>query len=109
MAVLLPNCTLTAHARSHAWTRDDWGTPAPSPADTITTTGPYPGHAIEAPDGSWELRMDTRHGELRQGDEVTDGTRTWVVAAQPSLHLIPGHPAVDHLAVVGTLNPPRVA
>ncbi|HEY1177011.1 MAG TPA: hypothetical protein VGF17_12710 [Phytomonospora sp.] len=110
MPVLLADRQLTAQVRSHPQARDARGVPMPSAADTLTSRGPYPGAAKEQPDTSWRLRLDERCWPLRGGDQITDGTLTWVVSynPEPKLHQVPGVPDVDYVEVVATLDPPRV-
>lgn len=108
MAVLLPNCELTALVLPHPWPRDARGVPKPPSPDDAEARGPFPGAAAENPDGSWVLRVDIRCAPLRAGDRLTDGERTWVVSGAPAEHRVPGVPDVDHIGVTATLDPPKV-
>jgi hypothetical protein len=108
VAVILPNCALTVTQRAHPWVRDARGTPVPTTDDATTTSGPFPGAASEEPDATWALRLDPRSWPVRAGDQITDGTRVWVAYGLPKLHEVPGAPAVDHVAVTATLEPPQV-
>lgn len=107
MAVLLPDLSLTVAHRSHPFTRDDYNNPVAGES-TTSATGPYPGAAKETDtDNTWRLRLDPSHWPVEPGDEVTDGTRVWVVVAARR-HWVPGIPDVDHVAVTATLDPPEV-
>lgn len=108
MAVVLSNCQLQVEAREHPEERDARGTPVPSDTDTITVRGPFPGSALQQPDGSWSLRLDPQCWPVRAGDKVTDGTRVWFANPDPRLHQVPGIPDVDYVQVAATLDPPLV-
>ena len=108
MAVLLADRSLTVRAKTHPWARDARGVPMPAAEPVVEERGPHPGAAVEQADLSWALRLDPAVWPLRAGDEVTDGTLTWVVAGEPKLHQVPGVTAVDHIEATGQLDPPRV-
>lgn len=111
MAVMLANAQLTAHARAHQFARDAHGFPVAG-AVTVTTTGPFPG-AITEPEeltgtAPYRLRLDPRHSDLREDDEVTDGLgRKFIVRAARRIK-IPGDDAVDFIRVTADLDPPKV-
>lgn len=108
MAVVLPDRALTVSMRSHEWVTDERGVPMPTPQDTLTVRGPFPGAAARANGNTWDLRVDPACWPMRAGDRITDGTLTWVVDVDPILHAVPGAPHVDHIAVTATLDPPAV-
>ncbi|MGW0562948.1 hypothetical protein ACWDZ4_20570 [Streptomyces sp. NPDC003016] len=108
MAVLLPDRELTAYVLAHPWARDAHGVPVPPPPDARPSPrGTWPGAANEQTDGSWTLRVDPAAWPLEPGDVLSDGARIWAVATA-SLKKVPGHGAVDYIAVTATLNPPEV-
>lgn len=107
MAVLIPNAQLTVRSRPHPALRDAHGQPLPRPLGSVR--GPYPGGVKDRPDqGSWSIRLDTRLWPVEDGDEVSDGTRVWVLTGEPQLHQVPGVSAVDYIQARGVLNPPEV-
>lgn len=109
MAVMLPNAQVTAHVRSHEWTRDAHGTPVPSGADTVTDRGPYPCNLTRQPDESYACRLDPRMWPIRQGDELTDDKgRKFTVGPDPILHEIPGCSYIDYVEAKAVLNDPPV-
>lgn len=104
MAVLLPDRSVSATVYPHTFGRDAMGSPVRD--TTPVVRGPYPGAARELVDGSWTLRVDTRLWPLREDDELSDGTSTWVVRTA-TVNKVPGHSDVDYVAVTATLQPPR--
>jgi len=108
MAVILANQQLTLLPRAHSFARDAHGQPV-APAATGPARGPYPGSALQGfnPEADWSLRLDPRMAPVEPADEVTDGTRTWVVVTR-KYNAIAGYPDVDYIAVTATLNPPQV-
>lgn len=106
MAVTLPNMRLTARVRSHDWQRDARGVPMPTSADAITERGPFPCQLLEGEGGTWDCHIDPRMHPLRQGDELTDGTRVWTLTTAPILHQVPRCSAVDNIVAKAVLNDP---
>lgn len=107
MAVLLPNVRLTLRRRPHPAPRDSHGQPLPGALGPAV--GPYLCGVKDRPEtGGWSVRLDSRMWPVEAGDEVTDGTRVWVLTGEPQLHEVPGHGAVDYIQARGTLNPPEV-
>lgn len=107
MSVLLANAQLTVAKRApHPVGRDAHGYPM-LPVTPSVTSGPFPGSTTEEPDGSYALRLDVRHWPVEPGDEVSDGTRTWVVVTR-IMHTVPGAPDIDHVAATASLNPPKI-
>lgn len=106
MAVVLPNADLTVRVRTHPWVRDTHGHPV-APAEPAAVRGPWPGAASDRQDGTWSLRVDPQAWPVEEGDEVTDGNRTWVVSSR-RLNTLPGYPDVDYIGITATLNPPQV-
>ncbi len=109
MAVMLPNAQITAHVRSHAWTRDAHGTPVPTGTDTITARGPFPCNLVRKDGGeAWACRLDPRMDPLRPGDELTDGDRVWTIGPGVTFHEIPGCSYIDYIEATAVLNVPEV-
>lgn len=107
MAVILANCALGVRKRAHSFARDAHGSPV-APAQPSPVSALLPGSAIETGENNtWSLRVDPSLWPVYEGDEVTDGTRTWVVVTA-RLHSIVGYSDVDYVSVTGTLTPPRV-
>lgn len=107
MSVLLADLSLTVNHRSHPFVRDEHGSPVPG-VSTTTSTGPYLGRGRENPvDNVWDMAVDTRHGPVEPGDEITDGSRVWTVT-YARIHYVVGHPDTDYIEVKATLNPPEV-
>jgi len=107
MAVVMPNCSLSAIVRSHPYARDARGRAVPTDGDGTVARGPFPGYAAENSDGSWRIRGAAELWPLQVGDAVTDGTRVWAIA-QVRLIEVPGAPDVDSVSIIGTLEPPKV-
>ncbi|WP_367041392.1 hypothetical protein [Streptomyces sp. Je 1-332] len=109
MAVVLPNRLLTLYALTHPWARDANGVPVPpDPNRRPEPRGAWPGSALELPDDTWSLRLDPAAWPVEPGDVVGVETgMTWTVTAARH-HQVPGCPAVDHVQVAATRNPPEV-
>jgi hypothetical protein len=105
VAVLLPDRTLSARKRPHPVPRDGFGQPIP--AGLAAATPAYPGAAREQTErGSWSLRADVRLWPLNPGDELTDGTTTWVVESALK-QVVPGYDDVDFIQVIAVAEPPE--
>ncbi len=106
MAVLLPNVELRIAKRPHPAPRDDRGQIVQGPLGA--PTGPYPCGVKDRPEtGTWSIRLDPSMWPCEAGDEVSDGTRVWVLTGEPQLHTVTGNNAVDYIAARGVLNPPE--
>ena len=105
MAVLLPNCALSAIVRAHPLKRDARGRAIPTAQDETTTRGPFPGYAVEQPDQTWMLRADMGLWPLEAGDTITDGTRVWAVITAQATQ-VAAAPDVDSVKITATLEPP---
>lgn len=103
--VLLPNTSVSARVRTRPRARDARGRAVASAGDQVTVRGPYPASAVEQPDQQWRLRVDTRLWPLDAGDELTDGTRVWVVV-DARITQVPGASDVDSVVCTCTLEPP---
>lgn len=107
MAVLIPNVELRIRKRTRPSGRDDHGQPLPSVLGVASE--PFPCGVKNRPErNGWSLRMDPRMWPCEAGDEVSDGSRVWILTGEPQLHAVPGIDAVDHVTAIGTLTPPEV-
>jgi hypothetical protein len=107
MAVLLPTDELTVKVRAHPELRDAHGVPVAPVNTDPEVRGPYPGAVKEGLAGTWSIRLDPRVWRVWPDDEVTDGTRTWIIRSA-QLNEVPGYSDADYIAVTAVLDPPLV-